>query len=174
MRKPLAVLLASAALVAATGVVSLARASAPCDGARQSLGTLTVEMKPLRKNFKIGAWAKMSVTVTRPGPQDPAGGGVPMPQGVIPPQPVEGATVNAGAAVGGAFLPGTTIQPTDAEGKGVVRVFLAKHAKPFAPTAADVNLYAYINYPVVSEAGTCVDPEEFGTLYREDAFKVEL
>lgn len=130
-------------------------------------------MKPLKKSFKVGQWAEMAVTVTRPGPKDPAGAGVDMPP-VVPPQPVEGAVVNAGAAVGGAYLAGSTTKPTDENGKAIVRVLLDKQAKPFAPSPADVNMYGYINYPVISEAGTCVDPEEFGTLYREDAFSVKL
>ena len=173
MKKPYALLLA-AAVTAGSLVVGLSPANAAGCGARQAVATLTIEMKPLKKSFKVGGWAEMAVTVTRPGPQDPAGLGVPIPPGVVPPQPVEGAIVNAGAAVGGAYLPGTIAKPTDENGKGVVRVFMAKQAKPFAPIPADVNMYAYINYPVISEAGTCVDPEEFGTLYREDAFKVTL
>lgn len=82
--------------------------------------------------------------------------------------------MNAGAAIGGAYLAGTTEKPTDANGEAVVRVKLEKQARAFAPTKADVNMYGYVNYPLVSEAGTCVDPEEFGTLYREDAFSVKL
>jgi hypothetical protein len=173
MKKPWVLLLTAGLLAGSVTGLSPAQAAGGC-GARQALGTLTIEMKPLKKSFKIGQWAEMAVTVTRPGPQDPAGVGVGMPPGVVPPQPVEGAVVNAGAAIGGAYLAGTIKKPTGANGKGIVRVLLEKHAKPFAPAAADVNMYAYINYPVISEAGTCVDPEEFGTLYREDAFSVKL
>lgn len=61
----------------------------PCNGSRWVFRTLSVEAKWNKKVYRPGEKATIKVTVARPGPEDPAGNGIPMPApGLLPAEDV--------------------------------------------------------------------------------------
>ena len=125
------------------------------------LKTFTIEVKPLAKSYKVGDTAKIEVTVTRPGQEDPLELGVPLES---PQQfPAEEVNVGVGLRVGDVFLFGFDI--TDAEGKATVPVKI----KPYTPGGtATADIFAW-----KKQADTpCAKVEENGYTQFPNIFKI--
>jgi hypothetical protein len=171
-KRGIAALTANLVAVSLLGGVTPAAAApatavpAQCGGMRQPAETLHIEWEAAKAVYKRGETAKILMTVTRPAGRDPADQDIETPRPMN--EPAEGATVSSGAYVGEFFVSaGGPL--TDAKGKTVVKL---KLPKKMDTGGAFVNVYAFINYPVIKNAGTCVDPEEYGEDRGEDAFRV--
>lgn len=90
----------------------------------------------LKKSYRIGDVAKVSVTVSRPAGEDPFGNGVPVsrPASV----PASDIYVGVGVNLGDVFLPGFAV--TDVQGKATVKIPIKSYAPP---KKAQVSVYAY-------------------------------
>jgi hypothetical protein len=154
------VVCALAMLLAPVGPVS---ALPVCAHTTQVVKTFTVKAKTPKKTYRVGQIVPVTVTVTRPGKEDPADLGVPMPDGVG--LPVEDANVTLGlyAPVG---FPVGAYGKTNADGKVVLKVkAAAKLVRSFVLEArADKR---YMTSPV-----GCVDPVEEGTVTQHEPFDV--
>jgi hypothetical protein len=137
--------------------------AASCGGGPSSsamattLYTFRVEAKPVKKTYVLGQKAKVHMTVTRPGSQDPLGEGQPMPTSQ------SFAAENVEVSVSfylGEYHYTYGIGVTDANGEEVVTVPLPKDA-PAGPVRAAVAARAYYN------RGGCPDFEEVGYNYYE-------
>ena len=94
--------------------------------APQKVGSFTVQTEWSKTTYKVGEKAKVHVLVTRPGPNDPTGSGIPMPDG-MPPQPAEGAYVTS--FVNGAVPIVGAVGETDANGEVTIRFEIEDHLK---------------------------------------------
>ena len=115
----------------------------------------TIQVEWNKRVFKNTEKASVTVTVTRPAPEDPLGLGIPM----DPPMtlPVEGANVWTSVLTGRHPFPYGYGQ-TDPDGKVHFKIDLKllKKAGPY-----DVSHYANVN----TNQGGCPDIEEWGYLY---------
>jgi len=100
------------------------------------LRTYHLDVKPDKKSYRVGDVAKVHVTVTRPGEEDPLGQGIPI--GSPENFPAEGVNVGIGLRVGDVFLFGHNV--TDAEGRATVKVKIASYAPP---GKASADAYAW-------------------------------
>ena len=125
------------------------------------LRTFHLEVKPLKKAYKVGETAKIQVMVTRPAHEDPVGLGVP----IDPPQsfPAENVNVGMGLRIGDVFLFGHAV--SDADGKAVVKVQI----KSYTPAGkANVDAYAW----KTAADTTCAKVEEHGYRSMPNLFTV--
>jgi len=145
-------LLAAILLVPPSAASAAPLGATPCDGGYYYLYTLTVEAEPRKKVYLGGEAVKIDFLVTRPGPEDPADNGIPMPQGT-PRQPAEGVEVHASFWAGNfyAFDKGLTNE----EGRATVKVDTVTEM-PAGPVDLDVSGRKYYN------KGGCPDGEETG------------
>jgi hypothetical protein len=151
------------ALVMLLAPVGPASSEPACAHMTQVVKTFTVTATTPKKIYAVGDTVPVTVTVTRPGKEDPADLGVPLPlpMGV----PVEDASVTLGlyAPVG---FPVGAYGTTNADGKVVLKVkAVRKLVRTFILEArADKK---YLQSPV-----GCVDPVEEGTVTKNDPFDV--
>ena len=140
--------------------------AAACQGARAALdyvtpNTLHVVVKPFAKSYSRGDKVKVTIVVTRPADEDPAGLGVATARPVT--QPADDINVGIGISVGRAFLPG--YGKTDENGKLTTTIKLGSHVPSGVAT---VRAYAY-----KERANTpCLVVEEQGYRTVSKAFKV--
>jgi hypothetical protein len=147
-------------LLAPVGPVS---ALPVCAHTTQVVKTFTVKATTPKKAYRVGQIVPVTVTVTRPGKNDPADLGVPLPEQVA--LPVEDANVVLGlyAPVG---FPVGAYGKTNADGKVTLKVrAVTKLVRTFVLEArADKRYFAA---PV-----GCVDPVEEGTVTQHEPFDV--
>lgn len=126
-----------------------------CRGAATQVHAFTVQTEWNKRVFANTEKALVTVTVTRPAPEDPLGLGIPL----TPPVtiPVEGANVWTSVLTGRYPFPYGFGQ-TDADGKVAFKISLKllKKAGPY-----DVSHYA----SVYTNQGGCPDIEEWGYLF---------
>ncbi len=173
MRKKIAAALATGLLASVLSVGVGASPAQACSGrnvgAQMRNGSLEVvglrtfhlEVKPLKKRYKVGETAKIEVTVTRPAHEDPAGLGVP----IDPPQsfPAEDVNVGMGLRIGDVFLFGHAV--TDADGKAVIKIKI----KSYTPAGkATADAYAW----KTAADTTCAKVEENGYRQMPNLFTV--
>ena len=125
-----------------------------CKGAATQIHAFNVKAEWNKRVFKNTEKAVITVTVTRPGPYDPLGAGIPLPE--VAPLPQEGVTVWTSVLTGRYPFPygyGTT----DAAGQVhyEVPLKLLKKAGPY-----DVSHYA----SKWTNQNACPDIEEYGYL----------
>lgn len=153
-----AVLLPSTPVRAATAACAGRSASGSMMVTR--LRTFTVTAKPLKTRYRLGTKAKIEVTVTRPGEEDPLNNGIPLNSPIS--LAAEGVEVSVGLYRGNFYMYGVGV--TDSEGKAIVPVKL----NPLAPAGnvvGEVGARAYYN------RGGCPDIEEEGFAYYPRFFK---
>ena len=152
-----------AALLALTIGVTVAPASAapiasgestssPCANMYFYIYSLTVEAQPQKKVYQRGDTIKLNFTVTRPGPEDPGGNNVVLPEGT-PSMPAPDIEVHASFWAGNFYKYGKSI--TDADGKAVVKI-KTDTKMPATLVDLDVSGHRYYN------RGGCPDGEEVG------------
>jgi len=150
----------AAALIAALLQAPSADAAAAACGGRSGFGmvtrlrTFTVMAQPLKKSYRLGTKAKVEVTVTRPGREDPLGNGVEIDSPVS--LPAEGVDVSVGLYRGNFYMYGVGV--TDEDGKAIVPVKLNPNAPP-GNIIGEAGARAYYN------RGGCPDIEEEGFAY---------
>ena len=118
------------------------------------LRTFTVTAKPVKPSYRLGTTAKIEITVTRPGEEDPLNNGVPLNSPVT--LPAEGVDVSVGLYRGNFYMYGVGV--TDSEGKATVSVKLNPQA-PAGTVIGEVGARKYYN------RGGCPDIEEEGFAY---------
>lgn len=123
--------------------------------------TFHVAIGSFKKTYAKGKKVKVTVTVTRPAEEDPAGLGVAFERPVT--QPAEEVNVGVGISVGRVFLPG--YGRTDARGKTTVPIKLERYVKP---GVAHVRAFAYKEIVTT----TCLTVEEQGYRDQQNAFRV--
>ena len=134
-----------------------------CKGAAATqIHAFTLEVEWNKRVFKNTEKAVVTVTVTRPAPEDPLGFGVPLASPAT--LPVEGANVWTSVLTGRYPFPYGYGQ-TDADGKVQFKIALnlLKKAGPY-----DVSHYAN----VYTNQGGCPDIEEWGYLYEAPGLTV--
>lgn len=124
------------------------------------LRTFTVTAQPLKPKYRLGTTAKIEVTVTRPGEEDPFGNGVPLNSPTA--LPAEGVDVAVGLYRGNFYMYGVGV--TDENGKATVSVKLNPVAPP-GNVIGEIGARAYYN------RGGCPDIEEEGFAYYPQFFK---
>ncbi|MFP5352438.1 MAG: hypothetical protein ACLGIB_07745 [Actinomycetota bacterium] len=122
--------------------------------------TFTVTAKPLKPSSRLGTTAKIEVTVTRPGEEDPLNNGIPLNSPVA--LPAEGVNVSVGLYAGNFYMYGVGI--TDSDGKAIVPVKLDPRA-PAGTVIGEVGARKFYNQ------GGCPDIEEEGFAYYPKFFK---
>jgi hypothetical protein len=130
----------------------------------QKVYSFTVETTWSKKTYRVGEKAKVKVLVTRPGPNDPANMGTPMPDGT-PHEPVEGAYVTS--FINGVYPSVGAIGETDAEGRVTIRFEIADHL------SGPQNVYTRAS--IMRRSGVpsdCTDVEEEGAKTDSPAFTV--
>ena len=133
----------------------------PCGGERYYyLYTLTVEAEPRKKAYERGDWVKIDFVVTRPGPEDPGGNGIPIPD-QAPHTAVEGAEVHASFWAGDVYAYNKSV--TDENGEAMVKV-ATKDEMAAGPVDLAVSAHVYYN------RGGCPDGEEVGYNFYPKAF----
>ena len=147
-----ALLLAAILLVPVGAAPAAAPAASSCDGRYFYLYTLTVEAEPRKKVYERGETVKVDFVVTRPGPEDPANNGVPLPD-QTPHQPAEGVEVHASFWAGNHYAYNKGY--TDENGEATVKVDTVA-SMPAGPVDLDVSGHVYYN------RGGCPDGEEAG------------
>ena len=156
----------AAVLIAVLLPSSPVQAAAACSGRSASGGmvtrlrTFTVTAKPLKPKYRLGTTAKIEVTVTRPGEEDPFGNGVPLNSPTA--LPAEGVDVAVGLYRGNFYMYGVGV--TDENGKATVSVKLNPVAPP-GNVIGEIGARAYYN------RGGCPDIEEEGFAYYPQFFK---
>jgi hypothetical protein len=137
-------------------------ATALACGARTYVHTFTVTTKWSAKSYRPGQLAVVTVTVTRPGPEDPLGFGVPVavPVGL----PAEGVTVQT--SLPDYFPPPWDYDVTGADGKVKLKIRVPRDATPGRVYTAS---YASIVY----NGNGCPDVEEFGYRHEWPGFLVK-
>ena len=173
-RTPLA-LLAAAALLAASMIVTAAPSASACapmtkrdvfKGLRagtmetMSLRTLNIDIT-WPKVVEVGDVAVIKANVTRPAKEDPAGLGIPMERPYV--EPAEGVTVGVGLSIGQVYLPGAGM--TDAKGNTTIRIKL----EPWTPRGKKVNASSYAWR--VAYYNQCLTIQEDGYTAAPGAFK---
>jgi hypothetical protein len=141
---------ATVAPAAAAPIASVDSVQSPC--MYFYVYSLTVEAQPRKKVYTRGETIKIDFTVTRPGPEDPGGNNVGLPEG-SPSTPAEGVEVHASFWAGNFYRYGKSI--TDPEGKAVVKI-KTDTAMPASIIDLDVSGHVYYN------RGGCPDGEEAG------------
>jgi hypothetical protein len=149
-------------MVALLGVVQVSTSPAGATACADVivLRTMTVHIKPVTHDYKIGTVAKVPVNVTRPAPEDPLQQGVPVPSEGS--QPAANATVGVGLHIGPVFAPGYA--KTDANGDALVPIKIPSYAP-----AATVNVDAYA-YNIIAQA-PCYTIQEDGYARKMAVFK---
>jgi hypothetical protein len=132
----------------------------PCGERYFYLYTLTVEAKPRKKVYARGESVKIDFLVTRPGPEDPGGNEIPLPD-QTPHEPAEGAEVHASFWAGNVYAFNKSV--TDENGEATVKVATNNI---MAPGPVDLEVAAHIYY----NRGGCPDGEEVGYNYYPKAF----
>lgn len=132
-----------------------------CGGRRTYLYTFTVRTKWEAKTFARGETARVTVTVTRPAPEDPLQNGIPVPSPVG--IPAEGVLVQT--SLPDYFPPLWDQGTTNEAGKVKLGIRLPRDAK-LGPT------YAATYASVVYNGNGCPDIEEFGYLQEWPAFVI--
>lgn len=165
--KRLAVLLAlilgaTAAPAAAAPIATVDATSSPCGNMYFYAYTLTVKAEPQKTAYTRGDTIKINFTVTRPGPEDPGGNHVPIPEGT-PSTPAPDIEVHASFWAGNFYKYGKSV--TDADGKAVVKI-KTDTKMPAGPVDLDVSGHYYYN------RGGCPDGEEVGYNSYPAAFKL--
>ena len=155
----------AAVLIAVLLPTSTVSAATACSGRSGNgmvtrLRTFTVTAKPLKPKYRLGTTAKVEVTVTRPGQEDPFGNGVPLNSPVY--LPAEGVDVAVGLYRGNFYMYGVGV--TDEDGKAIISVKLNPAAPP-GNVIGEVGARAYYN------RGGCPDIEEEGFAYYPTFFK---
>jgi hypothetical protein len=138
------------AAVALASFASAPAAGAAC-GAETELRNFTVEAVPAKKTYRMNEVLKAVVTVTRPGPNDPATG-----EPWSPPshEPVEGAYVGLNLQTSPRDLPVFGTATTDADGKAEVHVKLERGDPPrWVYAYASAELWHRKECPEVVERG---------------------
>jgi len=136
-----------------------ARATACADVIR--IRTMTIHIKPVTHDYRVGDIAEVPVTVTRPGDTDPLQQGVPMPQTIT--EPAAGVIIGIGLHIGPVFTPGYA--KTSSTGGAVVKIKIPSYAHP-----ATVNVDAYA-YNILVQA-PCYTVQEDGFTHKAGVFKV--
>ena len=126
------------------------------------LYTLTVEAEPRRDLYVRGQTVKIDFVVTRPGPEDPGGNGVPTPE-QVPRTPAEGVEVHAAFWAGDHYAYGKAV--TDENGEAMVEV---DTVLDMAPGQIDLEVSGHKYY----NRGGCPDGEEVGYNYYPKAFRL--
>jgi hypothetical protein len=155
-------LLVVAALVGGFGAVQAAMSpvgAAACADVIM-LRTMTIHIKPVTQNYKVGSIASVPVVVTRPANTDPAQLGVPVPTAVS--EPASNVTIGIGLHIGPVFSPGYAI--TDSNGGASVKIKIPTYAP-----AATVNIDAYA-YNILVQA-PCYTIQEDGYTRKMAVFK---
>lgn len=133
----------------------------PCASGPSEVKTLTVETEWSSKTYSAGANAKVKVTVSRPGPEDPLDLGLPWPiQERVPAEGVEVTT-----AISGVYPPAGSIGETDDQGRVVLKFKIPKHLRGPFDTFTDAKLLHRV-------AGDCTDIQERGWKSDKPAFVV--
>lgn len=123
--------------------------------------TFHLEVKALKKAYKVGETAKIQVVVTRPAHEDPAGIGVQ----VDPPEsfPAEDVNVGMGLRIGDVFLFGHAV--SDENGKAVVKIQIKSYT-PAGRVTADAFAWR------TAADTTCAKVEEHGYRSMPNLFTV--
>lgn len=152
--KGFATALAASALMLVLAPVSPAD-GAPCNGSRTVVKTFTVETKWNKRFYRPGDKAKLRVTVARPGPEDPAGNGVPLPSPIL--LPAEDVTVSTTLVARWPFPWDRAV--TDADGKASLSLRIPERWDGKIPARTMASR-------VYNEGGpACSDAEEQGEQY---------
>ena len=143
---------ATIAPASAAPVAVLDSSSSPCANMYFYVYSLTVKAEPQKKVYQRGDTIKLNFTVTRPGPEDPGGNGVVLPEG-SPSTPAQDVEVHASFWSGNFYKYGKAV--TDADGKAVVKI-KTDTKMPAGVLDVDVSGHVYYN------RGGCPDGEEVG------------
>ena len=159
LKRSTTVLLA-AAIITATQVVTPYGMAGAC-AETIALKTFHLEVKGMKKVYKVGETAQIQVTVTRPAHEDPAGLGIYQ----DPPQSFPAENVNAGVGlrVGDVFLFGHAM--TDANGVAKVGVKLEDWTPAGTAIADAFSWNTQVDTP-------CLRVEENGYMQKPNVFKV--
>lgn len=159
LRRSTTILVAAAILTATQIVTPIGMAGACAETV--ALKTFFLEVKGMKKVYKVGDTAKIMVKVTRPAHEDPAGLGIYQ----EPPESFPAENVNAGIGlrVGDVFLFGHAM--TDAEGVAIVDVKLEEWT-PSGSAVADAFAWN------VQADTPCLRIEENGYQQKPNIFKV--
>lgn len=133
--------------------------------APQEVRTLRVVTEWPKKTYKTGDIAKVKVTVTRPGPKDPANAGIVLPD--VERFPVEGAEVST--AVFNVFPPVAGRAQTDENGVATVKFEVQKHLRGSYDTFTDARVY----HRTVPAGPDCTDILERGFSYDPDSVRAK-
>ena len=133
-----------------------------CKGAATQVHAFTITAEWNKRVFRNTESAEITLTVTRPPPEDPLGLGVPLDSPVT--IPVEGANVWTSVLTGRYPFPYDFGQ-TDANGKVEFKVPLKLLKKP---GRYDVSHYA----SVYTNQGGCPDIEEWGYLFEAQGLTI--
>jgi hypothetical protein len=125
--------------------------------------TFTVETKWNKAKYKVGEQAKVEITVTRPGPEDPFKLGVELNSPVQ--LPAEGVLVSTTLHVG--FPPLFRRGETDADGKLTLKLPLEPRTKGTVYASTVATKLHNANGPACSEV------QEVGQKHDVPAFKVQ-
>jgi len=134
-----------------------------CRSARNFVYTFTVETEWQKRVYAPGDKAKLTVTITRPAPEDPAGLGVPLGGPSI--QPADG--VDVSTAFQGFFPYVFDRSTTNTEGKVNLTLKLPKKTKP-----GPIDAYTYASKVHNANGPACSDVEEYGFRWDIPAIKV--
>lgn len=157
LRLPILVVL----LVAVLGAPPAPAEAVACYEARTYLHTFTVETKWEQRSFARGEKARVTVTVTRPGPEDPLENGIPVPS----PVGIPAEDVNVQTSLPDYFPPVWDYATTNEAGRAKLAIGLPRDAE-LGPTYA--STYAFIIY----NGNGCPDFEEYGWLPEQPAFTI--
>lgn len=153
-------MLAVALLVATLGTAS----AAPHLCGPQVVESFTVETEWSKKAYRQGETAKVRVTVTRPGPEDPANQGIPMPDTG---QSTPAEEVELSTAMHGVFPPVAGYGTTDANGEATLRFKIPEGLSgPWDTFTSAKKYYA-------TGGADCTDVEERGSKFDSPAFTVK-
>lgn len=144
------------ALVAMTLAPSPAGAvdyATECAEARNYVYTFTVETEWQKRVYSPGDTVRVTVTVTRPAPEDPAGLGIPL--GLPTAQPAEG--VDVSTSFQGFFPYVFDRDITNADGKAKLALKLPNKTKK-----GRIDAYTYAGLVHNSNGPACTDFEEYG------------
>jgi len=136
----------------AAPVLSLDSSSSPCANMYFYVYSLTVDAQPNKKVYRRGNTIKIAFSVTRPGPEDPGGNDIPIPEG-SPRMPAQDVEVHASFWAGNFYKYNKAV--TDAEGKALVKI-KTDTKMPAGVIDLDVSGHVYYN------RGGCPDGEEVG------------
>lgn len=151
-----------AAVTISIGLTARAGAApVPCASGPTEVKTFTVETEWSSKTYPAGGSAKVKVTVSRPGPEDPLGLGLPWP--IQERVPAEG--VSVATALSGVYPPAGALGETDDEGRVTLRFKIPKDLRGPFDSFTDARLLHRV-------AGDCTDIQERGWKADKPAFVV--